>query len=241
MATAQETINLALRKLRILPPGRGASTFQSNNALADLNALFLSMLEFTSSHQVQNVRTNQSYWMSSLSPAVRIQSTHGTAVTMTLPEGSTANPVQDGSIFEVIDVSNNAATYNITIDRNGWLINGAASNVVISTNGGSKTYFFRAELGDWKPIADIGLTDELPFPEQFHFGLGLLLAQSLQGEYGQRLGGADLAAANRCKKKIRSRYAKPMILRPEAATAYVGGALPGNWWGISETEFLNGE
>jgi hypothetical protein len=51
------------------------------------------------------------------------------AITVTLPASHSA-----GQIFEVKDSGNNAATNNITINRNGSLIDTAASNKILSTN-----------------------------------------------------------------------------------------------------------
>ena len=52
-----------------------------------------------------------------------------------------ANPAAR-QIVEVLDTTGAAATKNVTINRNGKLIDGAAANAVINTNGGSKRLFY---------------------------------------------------------------------------------------------------
>jgi hypothetical protein len=45
-------------------------------------------------------------------------------------------------VVEVVDIAGNAAAQNVTIGRNGKLIDGAAANVVINTNGGRARFFY---------------------------------------------------------------------------------------------------
>lgn len=55
-------------------------------------------------------------------------------ITITLPL-YTSNIIE-GSMFYIFDETGNANTYNITVDRNGNLINGATSNKTINANYG---------------------------------------------------------------------------------------------------------
>lgn len=67
------------------------------------------------------------------------------ARTLTLP----ASPALGDEIF-VYDASGTAATYNITIERNGNLINGNSGNLVFDINGGSVSLTYTGSTYGWK-------------------------------------------------------------------------------------------
>lgn len=67
------------------------------------------------------------------------------ARTLTLP----ANPTLGGEI-SIFDASGSANTYNITVSRNGNLINGSAGNLIIDTDGGWYTLVYTGATYGWK-------------------------------------------------------------------------------------------
>ena len=71
--------------------------------------------------------------------------TSASALTLTLP----ASPALNDEI-QVIDASGNASTYNITIARNGNLINGTAGNLIIDNNGGWYSLVYTGNTYGWK-------------------------------------------------------------------------------------------
>lgn len=71
--------------------------------------------------------------------------TSASALTLTLP----ASPSLDDEI-QVVDASGNASTYNITVARNGSLINGGTGNLIIDTNGGWYTLIYTGSTYGWK-------------------------------------------------------------------------------------------
>ena len=75
------------------------------------------------------------------------------AITVTLPATPSA-----GDIVAVADYANTFATNNLTIARNGSLINGEAFNYVSSTNGISLTFVYVDGTRGWKNVND-GTTD----------------------------------------------------------------------------------
>lgn len=224
MATATNTIKLALRKLRVIGQGDSPSSAEQTDALTELNAWLNETIGFGASDQWKSVYCDASMDVPQSYPAVRILVRHPSgAITLTLPEGTASQPIQDGFRLGVVDVSANAATYNITLARNGWLIAGSAANATISTNGANRIYMFRADLGDWKLAADLATSDDLPFPSEFDLPVALCLAQRLSGEYGQKLSESDFYAWRAGKAKIRNRYCTPPILFPEGAVTNLGG------------------
>lgn len=67
------------------------------------------------------------------------------ARTITLP----ATPALNDEI-QILDASGTASTYNITVDRNGNLINGTAGNLIIDNNGGWYTLLYTGATYGWK-------------------------------------------------------------------------------------------
>ena len=225
MATAQNTIKLALRKIRVIGRGANPTSAQQADALTELNAWLNEMLGFGGSLEWKTTYADSSLEVDASYPAQRILCRHSGALTITLPEGTAINPIQDGFRLGVVDVSANAATYNITIARNGWLIAGSAANATLSSNGVNRIYMFRADLGDWRLAADLAIGDSLPFPSEFDLPVALILAHRLGGEYGQRLSEADFNAMRGAKTKIYNRYCTPPLMTPEGAVANIGGVV----------------
>jgi hypothetical protein len=71
--------------------------------------------------------------------------TSASALTLTLP----ATPALNDEI-QLVDASGNASTYNITVARNGNLINGGAGNLIIDNNGGWYTLLYTGATYGWK-------------------------------------------------------------------------------------------
>jgi hypothetical protein len=80
-----------------------------------------------------------------LAAGTRYFVTSSSALTLTLP----ANPSVNDQI-DVLDASGNASTYNITVARNGKLINGNAGNFIIDVNGSWYTLVFTGNTYGWK-------------------------------------------------------------------------------------------
>jgi hypothetical protein len=67
------------------------------------------------------------------------------ARTLTLP----ASPSLNDEI-QILDASGTANTYNITVARNGNLINGNAGNLIVDTAGGWYTLVWTGSTYGWK-------------------------------------------------------------------------------------------
>jgi hypothetical protein len=235
MATAQETIVTALQALRILGAGQQPDTAKNQYCLRQLNAYLAQLAGFSGSLAFASKRLDAAFELSVGYPAANLQCV--ACRTVTLPKGDGGVPVPDGMRVKVVDVAGTAATSNITIERNGWKINGSAADYTISTNGGSASLMFRADLGDWKLVADLALADDLPFPDDFDEAVALNLAKRLT-LYGQSLSRSDEDLAAKGVRRIRARYAKPPETQFDAAVSGVGGENRGA--GGSLADFLAG-
>ena len=67
------------------------------------------------------------------------------ALTLTLP----ASPAVNNQV-DIFDASGNAATYNITVARNGNKINGNSGNLIIDTNGAWMSLVYTGSTYGWK-------------------------------------------------------------------------------------------
>lgn len=65
-----------------------------------------------------------------------------------------------------IAIVNTGASATLTLNGNGRRINGVDMQDFLTTSP-NVMYFYRADLGEWKPIAELALTDELPLPNEF--------------------------------------------------------------------------
>jgi len=70
--------------------------------------------------------------------------TSASALTLTLPASPSVNDQID-----IFDASGNVVTYNITVARNGKLINGNAGNLIIDQNGRWTTLVFTGNTYGW--------------------------------------------------------------------------------------------
>jgi hypothetical protein len=82
---------------------------------------------------------------SNLAAGYRYFVTSASALTLTLPSSPSVNDQID-----IFDASGNASTYNITVARNGKLINGNAGNFIIDVNGSWYTLVFTGNTYGWK-------------------------------------------------------------------------------------------
>jgi hypothetical protein len=229
MATAQVTIVTALQALRVLGEGQSPTTARNEYCLRQLNSYLRQLAGFGGSLPFINERVSSAYQIGTRYPCVRLMCVAG--VTLTVPE----RPI-DGQRIEIVDASETADTSNITVARNGWLINGAASDYVISTEAANVKLMFRADVGDWKLVDDLALGDQLPFPADFDEAIALNLARRLT-LYGQRLAPEDADLADKGAKRIRARYAKPPAAQFDSAVSNIGGSS-GNV--VSLNDFLQG-
>lgn len=230
MATAQETIVTGLQALKVLGLGQSPDTAKNTYCLRQLNAYLRQIAGFSGSVAFVNKRIDAAYQVTHQWPALRLQVMAG--VTVTLPEETPT----DGFRLEVIDAAGTAAASNITIARNGWKINGSAANYTINTNGGSASLFFRADTGNWALVADLALTDNLPFPADFDEAIALNAALRYT-LFGQSLSREDRELAILGAQRLRARYKKPPPAQMDTTAVNIDGAgsAPG-----SLSDFLNG-
>lgn len=68
------------------------------------------------------------------------------AYTITLPANAS---LLVNDTIQIIDISNNAGSNNLTVGRNGSVINGSAENLVIDVNGAIVTLIYTGSTYGW--------------------------------------------------------------------------------------------
>ena len=148
----------------------------------------------------------------------------GGALTIALPDAPS-----DGSRVQILDADAAFATYNVTIARNGRLLEGLAADITAATAGYSRTWLYRADLASWQAVEALSLEDDFPFPADTHQIFALLLAQRLGPPNGSALAPDSQMALARGLSRLRARYRQKVVTRADngvlrlSRQAYVGG------------------
>jgi len=111
----------------------------------------------------------------------------------------------DGARFAIRDMQSNFATYNVTLEGNGRLIDGATS-ATLSTDGEAGEWFYRADTGNWVKYTNLVLANEFPFPEEFDDYFVMSLAMRINPGYGKTIDQQSLTFYNRSQRQLRARY-----------------------------------
>ena len=112
---------------------------------------------------------------------------------------------QDGARYGVVDPFGRLASVPLTLDGNGRTIEGAAS-IAAATDGLNAEWFYRADLGDWRRLTSLLVTDENPFPDEFDAMFVIFLAMRLSPRYGRTLDEQSIAILKAGKRDFTARY-----------------------------------
>lgn len=217
MTIASDIIFSALRESNLIGVNSTPTTGQSNEALSRLNAVVSSVFGYEVGEQLQDwpvgsvgvVPCGPQFW-SELRwrrphTNVRLVVNHNQAETVVLP----AYP-DDGARLALIDVGQNLATYPLTLDADGRRIEDATS-LTLNTNGASRAWLYRADLGNWLRIDSLTAASELPIPPEFDDAFITLLALRLNPRYGRQIAQETAMAMERSMNQLRARYAQTVV------------------------------
>lgn len=155
----------------------------------------------------------------------------GVTMTVYFPD----NP-QDGSRMAFVqgtgagDSGVGGAT--LTLNGNGRTI-AAANTQAIVNPGTPKAWLYRADLGDWKLVADLLIGDDCQFPSDFDDFFATALAMRLAPRYNKVVASETLKTGLASLKNLKSRYRQAGITTygseqyPSSFQSYVSGRP---WW-----------
>lgn len=130
----------------------------------------------------------------------RILLNHSSAQTLYFPDLP-----ENGARMSVIDINSALTTYNVTLNGNGRLIEGATTQV-LSTAGLSKAWIYDADSANWRAISALVVTDEMPFPEKFDDYFIIRLAGRINPRYGRSLDTMSIARLQEVTEQLESTY-----------------------------------
>lgn len=261
MSKAQDIIGSAYRKLNITPIGTQPNTAQLAEGLTELNAflriIFGSQLgellqdwEAPFQQRTAPVAANFPQNPYPLNQDTQfmgapLSGSAGSEVWPYPPKnsriifGGTADttvyfPEQpdDGSRMGLIQGALAGAFVNLTLDGNGRTINGALTQT-LTTPIAAARWIYRADLGDWRPLADLALTDEMPLPQDMDDYVILSLAVRIAPNNDKSISPELADSYKQAKSIFQARY------RQQGTTVFKSGDIPlgaesylagGGWW-----------
>lgn len=127
-----------------------------------------------------------------------------------------ASQPQDGARMAIVDPFARLAVVPVTLDGNGRAIDGAAK----VTPTAAAEWFYRADLGAWKRITGVALTDDMPFPARFDAMFVILLAMRLNPRYGRTLDQQSLLVLKQGKQEFVARYLQSARLETDDSISW---------------------
>lgn len=176
--TVLEVIERAQRLIGSIAAGDDPTADEAADALVSYNAMQRSLFGTLIGPRV----TPATAAVNLTGETGRIYVVGSATITLTLP----LNP-RAGARVGVVDGNAGLATFSTTVARNGRLLEGAASNVVLSTAGTTRTWFYRPDTADWVREADQALADTPYFHDSLIAYLPYMLAVELGAEYGAEI------------------------------------------------------
>jgi len=224
MGTVLDTVSRALRICRVLGAGRTPKAADASYGLEAFQGLLDHLAGYGAAHPWQDARCESSEEIGVYDPSARRQvKTSGGAITITLPR----QPL-DGARFAVVDVDRTFDTNPLTINSNGMRFDatltpagaatgGSTSTTVLATEGLTRSWMYRADLGAWIRISALTLSDAIPYPFEFARSFGYMLAVEMTSEYGVELSPTDLRHADHGYSRLAARYVEPLPSYCDAA------------------------
>jgi hypothetical protein len=176
--TVSDIMKAALRINGTLAAGDEPDALEAQDSLAAYNRMVRSMFGTVIGPRVSPATANAS--LTGQSGRTYVVGAYD--VTITLP----LNP-RPGARVGVADGNLGLAANNCIVARNGRLLEGAASNLTLSTNGDARVWFFRPDTANWTLEEDLDLADEPFFQADLVAHLPWMLAFMLMSEFGAEI------------------------------------------------------
>ena len=130
---------------------------------------------------------------------------------------------EDGARVAVVDVSGSFDTNSFTLVGNGRNVD-AATTAVLNTASIKKEWFYRADLGSWMAITNLGVNDAFPFPLEFEDLFVIGLATRLNPRNGVAIDEQAMMNFRRQRNLFRARYAQSNQMESEEGLLRMSGS-----------------
>lgn len=234
MSLASSIISDAYREANLVAIVDSPTAAEQAEALRRLNSIIFSLMGHEVGLELRDLiiggTNDQSSAVTTEIPEnARLVLNLGAAASYNLPSFP-----YNGQRVAVSDVAGNLATSSLILEGNGHTIEGAA-NVTLATNGLDRQWMFRSDTGNWVRIAELILTDEMPFPIDFDDYFITKLALRLAPRNSAPLPDETRIMLADMETKLRARYRRP---RRQQDTGVRG--LLGQQYAGTETGFIFG-
>lgn len=215
MTTVASIIQSALRETNLIPLGVPPTTPQSNEAFLLLSTIVAGVLGNEAGENLSpfplgqdNINSPKGYpWYANDLPG-NIYVPFNTRIMCNLTGAGTVNlhpRPHDGARMGIVDASNNFATNPLTINGNGRLIEGAASQTY-NTNGQVRQWLYREDLGNWVTVIPLDISGDMPWPPEFDDMFIIMLAMRINPRFGQVMHPASVETLKQAMMKFSARY-----------------------------------
>lgn len=219
MTTTLEIITDAYRESNLIGIGVAPDANQQTEGLRRLNAVISSALGFEIGEdlvdwQVGTTNISASNGGLCYSESIWTRPVTNSRLLLNAEQPQTLflpTRPNDGARMAAIDQLGNLSVHPVTLDANGQNIEGSPS-IVLNTDGINKVWFYRADLGNWVPVATLEIDDDMPFPPEFDDSFVTLLAMRLNPRYGRALSQESAAWMTRSLGKLRGRYRQKKVV-----------------------------
>lgn len=144
----------------------------------------------------------------------RLIATAEEAKTVYLPEWPS-----DGARMALIDPYARLSTYPVTLDGNGRTIDGAPT-LLADTASFSRTWLFRADLGNWVRVDDLDSFSQMPFPIEFDDYFILTLAMRINPTFGRSISPESGTRLRQQQQQLYARYAQSAPLESRSDLSF---------------------
>lgn len=256
MTTAGDLVVSAFREGNLIPAGSDPTTAEKAEGLSIVNRLILSAFGFYIGSRLRDWEVPRGQRTSSVSRTYPLLPGANASLIPTYPLlppnnarlvwGGTETSVYmpqhplDGSCFGLVPGSGAQphTPGTLTLDGNGRTIDGQPT--VPFANLASVpvplTYFYRADLGDWKVAEAMEWDDPSLFPEGLDDMWVCSASIRLSPRYGKDVASATGVRVKEMMTILRTMYAQSAVTQsggPELATTDQSFTIGNGWWGNS--------
>lgn len=162
----------------------------------------------------------------------RLVLAHATPQIVYLPDDP-----ENGARIQLIDLRGALATYPVTLNANGRLIEGQPVLVLNTANLNCK-WMFNADTSDWALVEGLTAVSEMPFPIEYDDYFIIKLAARLDPRYGRSLSELSVARISELQERLSADYRQtrpmpaPLAVRRNTernSRVYDGVGRRGRW------------
>ena len=231
MAFVYEIIKDAFREANLIPITQSPTLDEQTEALRLLNRFVRSIFGNEAGDKLQsfavgtgNVLTTSSLPTYTFSGTLYVPLNARLMVNITAATTLNLHPdPEDGSRVAVVDATGNFNTFNLTLVGNGRKID-TATTAVLNTASLQKEWFYRADLGSWMAITNLGLNDTFPFPLEFEDLFVIGLATRLNPRNGVAIDDQAMMNFRRQRNLFRARYSQSIQQESEDGLVRLTGS-----------------